>query len=328
VKRAPELEAPLLDIVSLARRGPNGRLSPQEVDLVVRTLRRTPEVMVKVSGGATSISGALAHLKYIDRRGKLEFETDEGERLRGGDSERAVLQEWELDVVAARARAPYRGNPGRKPAKLMHNIVLSMPAGTLPEKLLAASRNFAREEFALKHRYLMVLHTDQEHPHVHLVVKAVAEDGKRLNIRKATLRGWRRAFAAQLRAQGIDANATERAVRGQVRPPMRDGAYRTAQRGDSRRVRKRLELIGRQSGGTNGDGDPGSATLEETRRKVVEAWGVVSTQMLITGHPMADNVWGFLGRMPKPQTEQAVLKNKVVRQLVKDRHPKRDERTR
>jgi hypothetical protein len=328
VKSFPELEEPLLDIVSLARRGPNGRLSPQEIELVVRTLSRTPEVMVKVSGGATTTSGALAHLKYIGRQGELEFETDEGERLRGGDSERSVLQDWELDELAARAKAPYRGSPGRKPTKLLHNIVPSMPAGTSPEKLLVASRNFAREEFALKHRYLMVLHTDQDHPHVHLVVRAVSEEGKRLNIRKATLRGWRREFAAQLRAQGIAANATERAVRGQVRPPMRDGVYRTAQRADSRRVRQRLELIGRQPGGANGDGDPGSATLEETRRKVVEAWGVVSTQMLISGHPMADSVWAFLGRMPKPQTEQAVLKNKVVRQLVKDRHPKRDERTR
>jgi Relaxase/Mobilisation nuclease domain len=328
MKRSPGLEEPLLDIVSLARRGPNGRLSPQEVELVVRTLRRTPEVMIKVSGGATSTAGALAHLKYIDRRGELEILTDEGNRLQGADCERTVVQEWELDVLAARSRAPYRGSPGRKPAKLLHNIVLSMPAGTSPEKLLLASQNFAREEFALKHRYLMVLHTDQEHPHVHLVVKAVSEDGKRLNIRKAILRGWRRAFAAQLRAQGVPANATERAVRGQVRPPMRDGVYRTAQRGDSRRVRERLELVDRQPAGAGREGDPGSATLEETRRKVVEAWGVVSTQMLIAGHPLADNVWGFLGRMPKPQTEQAVLKNKLVRQVVKDRYPKRDERTR
>ncbi len=179
------LNEPLLDVISLARRGPNGRLSPEEISLVVRTLRRTPEVMVKVSGGARSTAGALAHLKYIDRHGDLELETDEGAKLKGGDSERSVVEDWELDVLAARSRSPYRGTAGRKPSKLLHNIVLSMPAGTSPEKLLAASRNFAREEFALKHRYLMVLHTDQQHPHVHLVVKAVSEDGRRLNIRKA-----------------------------------------------------------------------------------------------------------------------------------------------
>ena len=67
-----------------------------------------------------------------------------------------MVEDWELDVLAARSRSPYRGTAGRKPSKLLHNIVLSMPAGTSPEKLLAASRNFAREEFALKHRYLMV----------------------------------------------------------------------------------------------------------------------------------------------------------------------------
>ncbi|HEY2808267.1 MAG TPA: relaxase/mobilization nuclease domain-containing protein [Steroidobacteraceae bacterium] len=220
--------------------------------MVVRTLRRTPEVMVKVSGGARSTAGALAHLKYIDRHGELELETDEGARLKGGDSERSVFEDWELDVLAARSRSPYRGTAGRKPSKLLHNIILSMPAGTSPEKLLAASRNFAREEFALEHRYLVVLHTDQRHPHVHLVVKAVSEDGRRLNIRKATLRGWRRDFATHLRAQGIPANATERAVRGQIRPPVRDGIYRAAERGELRRRQEHSMLVPGQPGVAGG----------------------------------------------------------------------------
>src|SRR5665213_616275 len=211
----------LLDITSYARRGPTrlDRLSPQEVAVLTRTARRTPEVVVKVSGGAKSGPGALAHLQYIDRNGRLEIETDQGEILLGKEAKDTLVDDWELDLLAAESRSPYRGIPGRKPGKLVHNVVLSMPAGTPPTKLLAASREFAREEFALKHRYAMVLHTDQDHPHVHLVVKAVSADGRRLNIRKATLRGWRQQFAAHLRAQGIAANATERAVRGQVRGP-------------------------------------------------------------------------------------------------------------
>lgn len=315
--RLPGLEEPLLDVISLARRGPNGRLSPEEISLVVRTLRRTPEVMVKVSGGAKSSAGALAHLKYIDRHGELELETDEGVKLKGRDSERSLVEDWELDVLAARSRSPYRGAAGRKPSKLLHNIVLSMPAGTSPERLLAASRNFAREEFALKHRYLMALHTDQQHPHVHLVVKAVSEDGRRLNIRKATLRGWRRDFATQLRAQGIPANATERAIRGQIRPPVRDGIYRLAKRGELMRSRERLASA-----------ELNNATLQETRRKVVEAWSIVSAQMLNAGHPMADQVWGFIGRMPKPRSEQAVLRNISETRLDKERQLERDAPTR
>ncbi len=201
-----------------------------------------------------------------------------------------------------------------------------MPAGTSPAKLLAASRNFAREEFAFKHRYLTVLHTDQQHPHVHLVVKAVGEDCKRLNIRKATLRGWRRDFAAQLRAQGVAANATERAVRGQVRPPVRDGIYRAAERGELRRGQEHSMPVPRQPGVASGGGPERSAArLQETRRKVVEAWGIVSTQMLNAGHPLSEEV---RQRMPKPQTEQAVLKNISETRIDKERQLKRDERTR
>jgi hypothetical protein len=54
----------------------------------------------------------------------------------------------------------------------IHNVILSMPKGTDPAKLLSAGREFAREQFALKHRYALVLHTDPAHPHVHVVVKA------------------------------------------------------------------------------------------------------------------------------------------------------------
>jgi len=212
-------EIPLLDLRSFGRRGPDGRLhlSPAFLEQIVRTVSRAPEVMVKVSGGAHSTRGAIAHLKYIDRQGQLEIETDEGQRIKGKDVEAGLVADWDLEAVQAEARGPYRRTAGRRPAKLVHNVILSMPKGTSPEKLLSASREFAREQFALEHRYALVLHTDQEHPHVHLVIKAVSEQGERLNIRKATLREWRGQFARRLRAHGIAANATERAVRGQSR---------------------------------------------------------------------------------------------------------------
>ena len=61
----------------------------------------------------------------------------------------------------------------------------------------------------------MVLHTDQKHPHVHLVVKAENELGRRLHIDKQLLRDWREDFARLMREQGIAANATPRAIRGE-----------------------------------------------------------------------------------------------------------------
>jgi hypothetical protein len=329
-RRVIELEKghPLLDIATSARRGPGARLSPQELELISYTARRTPEVMVKVSGGATSSQGALAHLKYIDRRGRLEIETDQGEVIRGSDAENSLIADWDLDLVAAESRSPYSGRAGRKAAKLVHNIVLSMPAGTPPAKLLAASREFAREEFALKHRYAMVLHTDQDHPHVHLVVKAVSEEGKRLNIRKATLRVWRRQFAAHLRAQGIAANATERAVRGQVRAPVRDRIYRAALRGHSTH-QARLERIAQAAPNGRAAPDPGAARLQETRRAVVKGWHAAADRALEDGLPhLAEQIWKLIGGMPPPRTEDERLRSELSARVDGDRRRQRDARSR
>jgi hypothetical protein len=44
-----------------------------------------------------------------------------------------------------------------------------------------------------------VLHTDQQHPHVHLVVKAEGNHGRRLHIDKPMLRAWREDFARIMR---------------------------------------------------------------------------------------------------------------------------------
>jgi hypothetical protein len=209
-------QQPFLDIGSHGRRGPSDRLLPAQVEHIARTVRRTPEVMVKISGGGQSAKAVAAHFKYIGRK-EFEIETDDGEHLKGKGVGKTLVEDWELELDAAESRSPYRGVSGRKPAKLVHNIVLSMPAGTPAAGVLEASRAFAREQFALKHRYALVLHTDQPHPHVHLVVKTMSEQGRRINIRKETLREWRRQFASHLRARGIAANATERAVRGAMK---------------------------------------------------------------------------------------------------------------
>ena len=89
-------------------------------------------------------------------------------------------------------------NVPRRSPKLVHNLIFSMPPGTPATKVLQAVRQFAANEWALKHRYAMVLHTNEAHPHVHVVLKARSEQGDRLNIRKATLREWRQKFAANL----------------------------------------------------------------------------------------------------------------------------------
>ena len=223
-----------LQIESFGRKGSGQRtprLSPEQVARVSRTVRRVPEVVVKVSGGGRDGGAVRAHVSYIDRHGKLPIETERGARLPDRRVAKALVHGWALDSHPDRhTRPPPRGT---RP-KVVHNLVLSMPAKVDPEKVLAAARKFARENFALAHRYAMVLHTDTKHPHVHLVVKAEREDGAgRLNIYKATLREWREQFAQYLREQGVEANATPAALRGRPRAQLRDPIFRAARRGVS-----------------------------------------------------------------------------------------------
>jgi len=188
-----------------------GRLGANAVrEEIGSTVRWAPQVMVKVTGGGRGIDAIRAHLSYISKRGAREIEDQDGDRHTGGDAIGDLIGEWR-----------YAGTliPRVSDRREAFNITLSMPRGTEPELVLAATRLFARREFE-GHRYAMVLHTHQANPHVHLVVRAENEYGRRLNPRKADLRRYRERFAAELRSLGVDAAATRQALRGRsVRAP-------------------------------------------------------------------------------------------------------------
>lgn len=304
------------DLTSYARRGPGqrDRLSPAEVALIARTVRHTPEVMVKVTGGggANTSHGVNAHFDYIGRRGDLEIETDDGERLSGRGVGRHLIHDWDLDLDEDRERPDLFATNRRASPKLVHKLIFSMPAGTPPKKVLAAVRDFAREEFGLQHRYAMVLHTDEPHPHVHVVVKAVSEAGVRLNIHKATLRHWRQEFARHLREHGVEANATERSVRGQSRAPKLDSIFRAAQRGESSHIAARVREVARELKAGLLDGS-GAAPLKQTRREVVSGWSAIRDRLLVDGqHQLAEEVRRFVNQMPPPRTEKAWLAQALI----------------
>jgi hypothetical protein len=295
-------ERPLLDIVSLGRRGPEAKLTPNDVGSIARTARRDPEVMIKVSGGARTLKGVGAHFDYIGREGVNEIETDMGETLMERGFEQDLLLDWDLDLGVGRRHTDRAVAEGRKPPKLVHNLIFSMPKGTPADRLEAAVRAFARDRFALQHRYAMALHTHQGNPHVHLVVKALSERGVRLNIRKATLRDWRQQFAAHLREQGIAANATERAVRGESRVAKTDGVFRSAERDSSAYVQAKLHSYIRRD---RDQPEPGKATIVATRRQVEQGWAVVHDVLEREGHSeVARDIRRFLAQMLPPRTER------------------------
>lgn len=301
-------DPPLFDIGTHARAAPmqRGSLTSAEIVRISRTVARSPEVMVKVTSGkgSNTTRGVSAHFDYISRAGKLEIETDDGERLMTKDAGAQLINNWDLDLEEARHQRGLFASHRRKPPKLVRKIILSMPAGTPPVKVMAAVREFARDQFWLKHRYALVLHTNEPHPHVHLTVKAVSEAGLRLDIRRSTLRYWREEFARHLRTHGVDANATPRVIRGQSRESKLDAIVRAAQRGESSHMAARAHEVARELKDGRLD-KSGAARLQRTRRDILNGWLAVRELLAADGHhQLADQVATFLRDMPPPRTEK------------------------
>lgn len=193
-------------------------------------VKRSPQVLVRVSGGGRNIRHVKAHLDYISRNGQITLEDQNGEKINGKDEVGALRDEWQFGGFPISEGAT---------ARQAFNIVLSMPAGTDEYAVMCAAREFAASEFE-NFQYAMALHTfdtdpDKDpspNPHVHLCVKAIALDGTRLNPRKADLQRWREGFAMRLREHGIDADASRRVHRLQrVRGEKQSVRYKKA-RGD------------------------------------------------------------------------------------------------
>lgn len=336
-----------LDIVSHGRKGPSaprtGRSlfdpsSPSSVAALRRTLDRTPEVIVKVTGGGRDSGTAAAHINYIDRNGELDVLTDDGETLKGKDASSILVNDWKLDtIINQRNReAPAPGEKDRR-AKLVHNIILSMPYGAPPEKVLEAAQHFARENFAFSHRYAMVLHdpmSDPRHaktesgknPHVHLVVKAVNESGERLYIRKNTLQEWREQFAQALRDRGVEANATPAAIRGKGKSNSKGSMHQHQERianwqADPKAKPKPVESSYLQNQVENALNEVingvkqvsiGKAILEGTRNNVVADWEATAHAFRAAGmNNDADKVDAFVKELPEVKTDYELLRDLI-----------------
>lgn len=175
----------------------------------VRVARRTPEVMIKITGKTRDGSHLRAHLDYISRNGGLSVEDDQGALVQGRRDIGARAREWAEEAAMEAGR--------RRDAPIAMSVVLSMPAGTDALILNDAARAFASATFADRFAYVFTLHDEGRHPHVHLTVRMSGRDGERLNPRKADLQLWRERFAQTLRDRGVEAEATPRRTRGQTR---------------------------------------------------------------------------------------------------------------
>src|SRR5689334_7563739 len=91
----------LLDLRSFGR-GARVSLTRKQARTIALTVKRAPEVMVKVSGGARTMAGVQAHFAYIGRDGELGVEVDHSFNLVGKGFEKMLARDWDLDLLVHR----------------------------------------------------------------------------------------------------------------------------------------------------------------------------------------------------------------------------------
>src|SRR5215472_11004694 len=100
--------------------------------------------MAKVlTHGGQSLGAVGRHINYIDRDGEVPIETDDGRQLTGEGVEDFLIEDWDLDLEGDRRTVNLRTYGMRRPPKLVHKILFSMPAGAPPEAVSAAVKTFA-----------------------------------------------------------------------------------------------------------------------------------------------------------------------------------------
>lgn len=300
---------------------------------LARIASRAPEVMVKVTGRTRDSGHLCSHLDYISRNGELELEDRDGALIAGRPAVRELADDWSaiaLTNTRRRASTPFS-----------LSVVLSMPAATDAATVRDAARAFAWEVFADRFDYVFALHTDAEHPHVHLAVRALGNQGERLNPKKADLETWRQVFAQALRDRGVEAEATPRRARGVTRKAERTPLRKIRERheaghGEPARVR-RAAYRDAAKAAFRGQTWRTPWEAKTTERQIhVRGLYIAQARVLQQSTNPADQALGakveaFVRTMPQPDSQRLALARELRaanNAISREQHPDRRDRSR
>lgn len=280
------------------------------IEQLGRTAMRAPQVVVKITSrihGAASTVGAFTYAGRIGMSDQepIGIETSEGKELMSAHDMMLLAREWQQWETADEAR--------RNGATAIA-MVFSMLPGTDPEKVRQAVRDFAETDLSNR-RWVMALHTDEAHPHVHLIIAGRDNDGRRFNPNREFLQQCRERFAENLRERGVEADATMRITRGY--PPKLDltPVLKMRERGAEPEADKgRVAVIA----GEASDAEKRLGERERERNKTVtnnvavrEIYGRAASELEAHGGAAeagrAKALRSFLDAMPAPANARAEI---------------------
>jgi hypothetical protein len=265
--------------------------------------------MVKITGHAKGAKQLKAHMDYMTRKSTLTAFNERDELVSSADELERLRDNWTKEP----------GN-GRSNTRLTTNIALSIRDGDR-EALLGAGRAFAAQAFE-GHDYLIVMHTDTQHPHLHLTVRNRAEDGSRLHVPKGKPQEWRETFAAELRERGINAEATSRAERGKTRKGERAGIRHIRERKTPEHDKSAVaQAMGPDK--RDDQNQPWRPKIRERHAMVRSQWRQVIDELgqgSEADQQLAKQAQQFVAQMPAVETREDALRREVAarRQPEKD----------
>lgn len=307
--------------VKLRGAGKSKALSDAAKARLQRIANKTPEAMVKITGRTRGGAKHLkAHLDYITRNGRLPAQNQDGVLISDRTALRYLHDDW---LLANAAESRGRTNPN---ATQSVSLILSMPPGTPADAVEAAARTWARETFKGTHDWLMVRHDDTRHPHVHVAVRAVGRDGRRLTPGPADLQQWRERFARELRRRGVAAEATPRQARGHVRKAQPMSIMKADNRGARLRIRdlEKTEAQRDARKNTNPPARDWSHDIQARQESIRRAY-LGHADELVKGNAadrqLARDIRRFVANMPVALTRRQamVVELRQVRNRMPDR---------
>ena len=261
---------------------------------LVAAAKKHPEVMVKIpkrlSQNSKGMRGIRNHLDYVSRNGEIAVETDGGEILHGKKDVNRLIHHWQQHF----------GIQNESKYREALNIVLSMPAGTPPEAVKNAAREFAAEQFP-NNQYAFALHHEAEregeppHPHVHLCVLMQNDMGERLNPRKNDLFEWRVRFAEKLRDEGVQCAATKRPQRGKTQKAENSIVRAVKQRGvQPKRITQRNRQVAQAFRNRSEPAHPYLDKAVRTRDTLADEYAQIARALYLEGYKTEAKLVGQL----------------------------------
>jgi type IV secretory pathway VirD2 relaxase len=286
-----------------------GRINPTKgrLDQVKRIVNYTPEVVVKITGFSKGDSHMAAHLDYVSRKGDIDLEDERGNIVSGKEDVRDVAKEWGVD-----------SGRRKKGTRDTVNVVLSMPGDVPTTDLKDAARAFAQKKFSDNHQYVMALHQDTDNPHVHLTIKSLGYNGKRLHIKRGDPHKWREMFAKELQHRGVEAEATSRAVRGVVMKDLPQSFVHMMRRGvtpanEQKRVREILDSVA--AGNFGQTEKPWETKIRDRQNNVRKTWLKAAKELSgsekVEEKLLSDQIFRFVSNMPSIDTKNHQLAKKM-----------------